>query len=447
MSKDVGALSPENRRQQHVWLHGSSVGESVSALALARLLAERNPGLQFVITSGTTDGVDVLRKRLSCDDLDPPALVCAFGVANRIRCVQAPADLPFAVWSFRRRWRPSALVVIEADLWPNMLAQCAGSGIAMALVDGRISERSANRWKFWLARPLISFLLTRFNVVLCQSALDATRLRALGASTAKCEGSLKGAAGALPVNVAAVQAVEQALRCGVAGQYVDRRRVWLAASTHEAEEEIAARAHEGVVQATMSSRGHDLSASRGDFGGVLKPLLVIIPRHPRRCAQIVKTLSRKHPHWEILTHSQMPSVSCIASADLLVVDALGVLGEWYTIAEVALVGGSMVDGIGGHNVMEPALLGCVPLHGPFAFNGQHLIDALRARDPRIIRQVRSSDDLTTAVVDVLRSIPTGGDVKDGPLQSAARAAAENVQDRSRAGIADAVNEAIKMHSL
>jgi 3-deoxy-D-manno-octulosonic-acid transferase len=154
------------RQQQHVWIHGSSVGESLSALALARLLAERNPGLEFVLTSGTVDGVDVVRKRLGRVGSGTTAGGPCGG--SKIQCVQAPADLPFAVWSFRRRWQPLALVVLEADLWPSMLAQCARSGIPLALVDGRISERSARRWSLWPARPLLSFLLRRFDVVLCQ---------------------------------------------------------------------------------------------------------------------------------------------------------------------------------------------------------------------------------------------------------------------------------------
>jgi 3-deoxy-D-manno-octulosonic-acid transferase len=433
---------------QRVWIHGSSVGESVSALTLARLLAERNPGLEFVITSGTVDGVDVIRKRLGCAGSDPSAAACAVGLhgASIFQCVQAPSDLPFAVWSFRRRWQPSALVVIEADLWPSMLSQCARSGIPLALVDGRMSERSVRRWNFWLARPLVRFLLTRFSVVLCQSALDATRLRALGASTAESIGSIKGAAGPLPVNAEAVRAVEEALRGGRANRHEGRRRMWLAASTHEVEEEIAARAHEAVVQVASLWRDRDHEVGGLDGGSTLRPLLVIIPRHPRRCAQVVKSLVQTHPHWEIVMRSEMRDVSCLATADLLVVDELGVLGEWYSAAEVALVGGSMVDGIGGHNVMEPALLGCVPLHGPFAFNGQHLIDALRDEDPRSIRQVTSSEELATAVVDVLLSARQEGVAKDGPLQSATRAAAQRVRQKSCARIVDAVHEAIKVHS-
>ena len=272
-----------------------------------------------------------------------------------------------------------------------------------------------------------------------QSALDMTRLSALGAQNAKCMGSIKGAAAPLPVDRAAVGAVNEVLSGNVIGSGKNacqrRRRVWLAASTHDREEEIAALAHEGVIKAAARGQDDDTgvrASGHGDSDSV--PLLVIIPRHPQRCARIVEALAKKHPHWEIALYSQLPSISCLATVDLLVVDALGVMGEWYSIAEVALVGGSMVDGIGGHNIMEPALLGCVPLHGPFAFNGQHLIDALRQEDSSCIRQVCSCEELTAAVVDVLQ--------EGGPSQSAVRAAAEKVRMSSCARLVDAVNDAI-----
>ena len=418
-----------------IWLHGSSVGESLSALALATLLAERGAGLDFLISSGTVDGVDVVRKRLECAGAVLPGA--------RVACVQAPADLPFAVWAFRRRWKPSALIVLEADLWPSMLAQCAQSGIPLALVDGRMSERSAARWGSWLLRPLMAYLLSRFEMMLCQSAGDAGRLRALGGAQARCLGSMKSIAGPLPVDNAAVQAVRGALRghdaLAVASACGERRqrRVWLAASTHDQEEELVAQAHAQVLAAGPGPSGaHDLGAGGGQQGGE-RPLLVIIPRHPRRCARVIDMLASQHPSWCVQLHSKMTSFSSLASADVLVVDALGVMGTWYSIADVALVGGSLVEGVGGHNVMEAALLGCVPLHGPFNENGQHLIDGLRAFDPACIHQVSSPTQLASAVIAVLRSVGDG-DTKTAPLQRAALAAAQHVSTRTYAQLAESV---------
>ena len=100
-------------------------------------------------------------------------LACSNGSVASVTCVQAPADLPFAVWAFRRRWQPSALIVLEADLWPSMLVQCSRSGIPLALVDGRMSERSAGWWRSWLLRPLITtFVITKETATARQSKTE-----------------------------------------------------------------------------------------------------------------------------------------------------------------------------------------------------------------------------------------------------------------------------------
>jgi 3-deoxy-D-manno-octulosonic-acid transferase len=134
--------------------------------------------------------------------------------------------------------------------------------------------------------------------------------------------------------------------------------------------------------------------------------------------------------------------SSVATAEVLVIDALGVMGEWYTIADVALVGGSLVDGIGGHNVMEPALLACVPIIGPFNQNGQHLIDGLREIDDSCIRQVATSAELAAAVLSVLQSAHQDGANTHSPLQNTVRLAAEQLAQRTRMRIVDVVHLAV-----
>jgi 3-deoxy-D-manno-octulosonic-acid transferase len=151
-------------------------------------------------------------------------------------------------------------------------------------------------------------------------------------------------------------------------------------------------------------------------------------------------LARRHARWRVVLHSKMANMRVLAAADVLVVDALGVMGDWYAVADVAFVGGSLVDGVGGHNVMEPALLGCMPVCGPYTENGQHLIDALRSVDPAAICQVRSPSELSAAVVQVLRSVRHVDEGSYSPVRSAAQAAAEQVVLRSRLVLADAVDQ-------
>ena len=148
-------------------------------------------------------------------------------------------------------------------------------------------------------------------------------------------------------------------------------------------------------------------------------------------------LRKQHPAWQILLYSKMTGTTGLAGADVLVVDAMGLMGEWYSLADVALVGGSLFDGVGGHNVMEPALLGCVPLHGPYNENGQHLIEALRAVDPTCIRLVSTPGDLAAAVLQVLSCVDAKGG-EPGVVQSAARVAAQQVARQTCAQLAAVV---------
>ena len=185
------------------------------------------------------------------------------------------------------------------------------------------------------------------------------------------------------------------------------------------------------------------------------PLLVIVPRHPRRGRAVVDLLRKRHPEWHIVLYTEMAGdgsshsqsefcrTGALAAGDdgarpgtmmplsvahVLVVNSLGVLGDWYTLADVAFVGGSLVDGIGGHNVLEPAMLGCVALHGPFMHNGQHLVDALRSCDRErdteraCVRGVSSARHLSAAVLSVLRISRGRWPGVHGSLRGCAKAA-------------------------
>ena len=194
------------------------------------------------------------------------------------------------------------------------------------------------------------------------------------------------------------------------------------------------------------------------------PLLVIVPRHPRRGRAVVDLLRKRHPEWHIVLYTEMAGDSSSQSefchtgvlaagangagpgtmmplsvAHVLVVNSLGVLGDWYTLADVAFVGGSLVDGIGGHNVLEPAMLGCVALHGPFMHNGQHLVDALRSCDRErdteraCVRGVSSAANLSAAVMSVLRMGRGRGPGAHGSLRGCAKAA---VRMRAEGTMAD-----------
>ena len=237
-----GLPRPEGRL---VWMHGASVGESVSLLPLVARLRDTLPGLGVLVTTGTVTSARLLRERL------PPGALHQF----------APVDRPGAVRRFARHWRPDLAVWVESELWPNLVLETAGRGTPMLLVNARMSGRSAARWRRapHLSRPL----LASFASVLAQSEDDAARFRALGAGNVAVRGNLKNDAPPLPAD----ENVVAALRRAVGG-----RPCWAAASTHEGEEAAVADA---------------LSTLRRSVPDMLA---ILAPRHPERGAAIADLL-------------------------------------------------------------------------------------------------------------------------------------------------------------
>ena len=198
-----------------VWMHGASVGESLSLLPLVARLREAFPDVPILITSGTVTSAQLLRERL-------PA-----GVQHQF----VPVDRPGAVRRFLQHWRPDLSVWVESELWPNLILETAARGTPMLLLNGRLSRRSAARWRRApkLSRPLLAV----FDCVLAQTDADAERFRALGARNVTVQGNLKNDAPPLPADEDGVAALSQT---------IGARPCWAAASTHEGEEAMVAEA-------------------------------------------------------------------------------------------------------------------------------------------------------------------------------------------------------------
>ncbi|WP_249138085.1 3-deoxy-D-manno-octulosonic acid transferase [Phenylobacterium montanum] len=294
------------------WLHGASVGESLSLLPLVEAFRTRRPDATVLVTSGTRTSAELLARRL-------PA-----GAIHHY----APIDGPAAVARFLDHWRPDLAVRVESELWPNLLLETKRRGARMALLSAKLSEDSARSWSR-LPRSARA-LFGAFDLVLAQDATAAARLERLGAKVAGLA-DLKFGAEALPVDPAALDA----LRTEIGG-----RPLILAASTHPGEDELVL----------------------GAFAEIAAPeaLLVIVPRHPERGPQIAA-----------LAEARLGAVSLRSAGQGLnavsvhVADTLGELGLWFRLARLAVIGGGFVSGVGGHNPLEPARLDC-----PFVSGGQ-----------------------------------------------------------------------------
>jgi 3-deoxy-D-manno-octulosonic-acid transferase len=314
----LGAASMARPEGPLLWLHAASLGESRSLLPLIEALLAGRAALQVLVTTGTVTSA---------------ALMCA-QLPARARHQFAPVDRPQAWRAFFAHWRPQLGVLVESELWPNLILEARTQSLPLALVNGRMSERSFRRW----ARlpTTAAQLCGGFALCLAQSEADRARLAALGASDASTVGNLKYAAPPLPADPDALARLAAA---------IGNRPMWLAASTHPGEEPLVLEAHRRLAE-----RLPDL-------------LTTIAPRAPARGDTLAADIRRRG--FRIAQRSRGEPLD--AGCEVYLADTLGDLGLLYRLAAVALVGGSLVPH-GGHNPLESARLGCPSLLGPHTWN-------------------------------------------------------------------------------
>jgi len=331
-----------------IWLHGASVGEAVSMLALIAALMRAAPASRLLVTTGTVTAA----ARMAAD---LPA-----GVLHRY----APVDTAVAVDRFLDAWRPDLAIRVESEIWPRILVETARRGTPLALVNARLSAASARGWGRVPAMARRLFAL--FDLIVTQDEATRLRLEALGADPARLRSgaNLKSA---VPVPGCDAEALAAA-RAALAG-----RAVWLAASTHPGEEEAVAAA----------------AAALGPG-----PLLILAPRHPARGDAIAAMLRARGLRLARHSRGETPE----AATDVWLADTLGEMGLWYRLAAVAFIGGSLVEK-GGHTPFEPAALGPAILHGPHVANFAPSYAALAAAGGA--REVTDADELAAALAALM----------------------------------------------
>lgn len=293
-----------------IWFHTVSAGETNAAAPVVRALRERLSDERILVTTMTPTGSARVRALLG-DDVD--------------HCY-APYDYPWAVARFLRRVRPKALVLMETELWPNLISQVYDGGATIYLVNARLAERSYRRY-----RRLPSFtraMLRRLSRVVCQYEDTAARFRALGAPAVEVTGSVKFDA-----------KVPDSIDMYDLG--LGDRPVWIAGSTHPGEEEIVLAAHRRLLV-----RHPNLA-------------LILVPRHPERASEVARLVADYG-----LSSGRMSAVARVGQ--VLIGDVMGTLAALYAFADVAFVGGSL-DRTGGHNPIEAAVHGVPVLMGPAHF--------------------------------------------------------------------------------
>ena len=328
-----------------IWIHGASIGEALSVMAVIEKLLERYPALNILMTTGTVTSARLLAQQLP----------------DRAFHQYVPVDRSAWVKRFLDHWRPDAAFWVESEIWPNLVSLTQARGIPMILLNARMSPDSFSRWRR-MPGP-IARLLKGFLLVMAQNDMEAGQLAALGAGPVTAPGNLKFAAGPLPVDDKALATLRSA---------IGDRPLWLAASTHEGEEEIAAYAH------------RRLRADKPDL------LTIIVPRHPARGTECAANLARSGLKITRRGAGDLPT----PETDIYIADTLGELGLFYRIAPVALVGGSLIPH-GGQNLLEPARLDCAVLHVPHMENFRAIVDELTVSGGAF--EVADAEELVKAV--------------------------------------------------
>ncbi|XP_037414846.1 probable 3-deoxy-D-manno-octulosonic acid transferase, mitochondrial isoform X1 [Triticum dicoccoides] len=342
-----------------VWFHAVSLGEGMAALPVVRHCARLHPGLPILLTTTTLSASEVIK------DMLPDVVVYQF----------APLDCPDAIESFIGYWKPSLILLMESELWPNLIMSAAEKGIAVALLNARMSLKSFNRWSVPLGLPLVSLMLSKLSLVIPLSTTQAVRFQLLHTPPYKIHfaGDLKYAVGDVEVREKELNTIKDLQR-----QFNDRP-IWMAASIHRGEEEVILHVHGELIKAYPSL------------------LLILVPRHPQDIKNVSLALKKHKVNFVLRSTMELVSIN----TRVYVVDTLGELRMLYRVTPIAVVGGSFLPSLSGHNFSEAAAAGCAVLTGPHVGHFYHMLVEMWQINPLAVKQLTGEAELLEVLKELL----------------------------------------------
>lgn len=337
-----------------IWIHAVSVGETLAATPLIKILLKNHPAIPVWITSTTPTGSE--------------RVLANFG--NQVLHSYAPYDVPHAVERFIKHARPQLLIIMETELWPNLLHAAAKHAIPTLIVNARLSARSAKGYA--RIQPLSREMMQNITHMAAQYEDDARRFIALGCPPEKI--TITGN------NKFDIEIPADLLQRGHAlrAQWGTDRPIWIAASTHEGEEQI-------ILAAFAQIRKK-----------LPQLLLVLVPRHPERFARVTKLCEEQH--YPVVLRSS--GLACDEKTAIFIGDTMGELLLFFAASDCAFVGGSLIQQ-GGHNPLEPAALGIPVCMGPHVFNFAVICEQLKNANALI--EVQNATELATCVMELLQN--------------------------------------------
>lgn len=349
----LGYYNTKKMPSNTLWLHAVSYGEAVAAEPLIVELLKRYPDRPLLITTMTPTGAARIAQR--------------FG--DKVIHQYIPYDLPGPTNRFMQHNQPSVAIIMETELWPNLLKACSKFQVPILLANARLSEKSHKN--YYRIKKLTKKMLDQIDIIAAQSELDASRFAQLGADSQRLttSGNIKFDVAPRPDLCEA--GLEWRKHCA-------DRPLWMAASTHGGEEEQVFSAHQIILK-------HFPNA-----------LLILAPRHTDRVEQVVELCRNNNLSVERYTQNEFPTVD----TQVFVVDVMGQLPKFYRAAGIAFVGGSLMP-IGGHNIIETASAEAAIIVGPHMHNFTAVADEFK--QARASQVVHNSNELGNAVLDLLQN--------------------------------------------
>ncbi|WCJ34389.1 3-deoxy-D-manno-octulosonic acid transferase [Euphorbia peplus] len=341
-----------------LWFHAVSLGEGMAAIPVIRLCVQCRPDLSVLMTSTTLSAFEVIKNQLPC------------GVLYQF----SPLDTPAAIDAFLDYWKPNAIVIMENELWPNFIMSSWRKGIPLALLNARISSKSFRLWSQPVLLPLISLMLSKFSLIVPLSNLQAIRFQILQASPSVINfaGDLKHAV-EYDASTGEIESIED-----LKGQLA-HRKIWVAASIHKGEEKVMLGVHKELIQ------------SYPDL------VTIIVPRYPKHGQEIAQELQKEGTNVALRSQNQ-----CITpGTHIYVVDTIGELRHLYRLCPIAVIGGSFLPGLAGHNVSEAAAAGCAVLTGHYVGHFSQMIKKMQQLNPLSVTQVCGALELEEAIMKLL----------------------------------------------
>jgi len=336
-----------DQRRPHgdfIWFHGASVGESLSILPLIQKITEHYPTTNFLLTTTTTAAQKVVSSRINKNSIHQ----------------FIPFDAIQWVNKFLDHWQPKAVFFVESEIWPNILWQTHLRNIPIILLNARLSEASLINWL--RIKKISKKMWECFSGIYTQSDVFTERFHKLGAINVKTVGNIKLLSEKLPFDE---------IECVYWEKQIKDRLCWVAASTHDGEEEMIFKVHQELKK---------------DFPNLLT---IVVPRHVERCEKVIS--NAKNVKISRFTEK------ALQDEDVLLVDAMSKLGIFYRLSPIAFIGGSLVP-VGGHNPLEPVMLGAFPLWGPYFFNMNdmmYLFESMQCQQKSVDQLINTLRDFLT----------------------------------------------------